>query len=42
MYGDELCDYQMRMCWFVIIDVLSGATGIKNFDRTKTPHETNW
>jgi hypothetical protein len=29
MYGDELCDYQMQICWFMIIDVLGGATGIE-------------
>jgi hypothetical protein len=28
MYGDELCDYQMQMCWFVTINVLGGATRI--------------
>jgi hypothetical protein len=28
MYGDELCDYQMQMCLFVTINVLSGATEI--------------
>jgi len=26
-YGDE-CDFRMQMCWFVTIDVLSGATVI--------------
>jgi hypothetical protein len=26
-YGDE-CDFRMRMCWFVTIDMLGGATMI--------------
>jgi hypothetical protein len=28
MYGDELSDYGMQMCWFVTIDVLGGGTVI--------------
>jgi len=27
-YGDE-CEFKMQMCWFVTIDVLSGATMIE-------------
>jgi hypothetical protein len=29
MYGDELCDFRIQMCWFVIISVLGGATRIR-------------
>ena len=30
MYGEELCNYWIRMYWFVAIDILGGATGIRH------------
>ena len=29
LYGDELCDYQMQICWFMVIDVFGGVTRIE-------------
>jgi hypothetical protein len=37
MYGDELCDYQIQIYWFVIIDMLGGATGIGPLTRQGHP-----
>jgi len=37
MHGDELCNYWIRMYWFIAINVLGGATGIKPSLRQGNP-----
>jgi hypothetical protein len=37
MHGEELCNYWIRMYWFVAIDVLGGATGINLRQDKDTP-----
>jgi len=41
MYGNELRDYQMQMCWFVIIWCIKWCDWYRTFDRTRTPHRKN-
>jgi hypothetical protein len=37
MHGEELCNYWIRMYWFMAINVLSGATGIGPSSRQGHP-----